>query len=156
MPTTTPSADRHRLEAIWPSEVLRDGFCAVPNFFLRNYHRLKVTPTEAMLLVHVFSYRWDRRAPFPSVPTLARQMGLSPTQVRRHLRSLEDKELIVRDRVSGGPSKLRVGALIARLVRLEAEDAAAADRDAADDWDTYLRDAEPLEGLGPAVDNIAR
>lgn len=103
---------------VWTERLTAGGWAPVSNYFLRNYHRLGITHTEAMLIVHLFSYKWDERSPFPSMPTLAKEMGVSPTQARVHTRSLVKKGFLHREHRSGRPSLLHLNGLLQALHKL--------------------------------------
>src|ERR1700722_5875538 len=69
--------------ARWKHERLFSrGYLAVPIAFLEHYARLKkyggLTHAEAMFILHVMSFKWGERAPFPSYATLAKRMGTGP------------------------------------------------------------------------------
>ncbi|QDU54411.1 hypothetical protein Pan181_05920 [Aeoliella mucimassa] len=49
-----------------------------------------------MLLVHIMARKWDENLPFPSVSKLAEEMGLSVSQLRARLSTLEKKGIIKR------------------------------------------------------------
>lgn len=72
------------------------GFTAVPQLFLECYHELKVNSSEAMVIIHLLSYKWNEKKPFPRLNTLANRMGLGESTVRGHLASLEKKGLVKR------------------------------------------------------------
>lgn len=87
--------------ARWKHEKLFGrGYLAVPIAFLEHYARLKkfggLTHAEAMFILHVMSFKWGERAPFPSYATLAKRMGTSPKTVQRQAKALEDKGYLVR------------------------------------------------------------
>jgi hypothetical protein len=75
----------------WTTELTKDGWTAVSNFFLENYSRLSppLTTPEAMLVIHLMSFKWNEKLPFPGFKTLATRMGISQTAVRGHARRLD-------------------------------------------------------------------
>ena len=96
----------HRIAARWTPRLAAQGYTAVTNVFLEAYAELVTGPgerglnsTEAMLIVHLMSFKWDGRLPFPKVGLLARRMGLTTRAVRAALKSLEDRGLVARERV---------------------------------------------------------
>jgi hypothetical protein len=47
-----------------------------------------LTPTQAMLVLHLMSFKWRDGAPFVSYDTLAGRMNLSAKMVQRHAKTL--------------------------------------------------------------------
>jgi DNA-binding transcriptional ArsR family regulator len=89
-----PAVDRSIAARLTPR--LAHKFCAVPSFFLSNYSQLKphagargLNSTEAMTVIQLLDYKWDKRAPFPTVGALADRMGLKPRTVRAAIKNLE-------------------------------------------------------------------
>jgi DNA-binding MarR family transcriptional regulator len=75
-----------------------------------------------MLVIQLMDFKWDERAPFPSVGRLAKRMGLTPRAVRAALRSLETSGFIKREYShDGGPNRYHFGGLFAALERLLGE-----------------------------------
>lgn len=70
-----------------------------------------------MLIIHLMSFKWDRKRPFPSVAKLAQKLGLSHGQVRAHIRSLEKRDLIERIERSGRSNEFEFKGLIEALER---------------------------------------
>lgn len=93
----------------WQHEALFDhGFVMTPTFFLRAYAHLKpfcLTHGEAMFVIHVMQYKWDEQAPFPSYPTIARQMGVSAKSAQRYAASLEQKKFLKRESRTGATNR---------------------------------------------------
>lgn len=78
-----------------------------------------LTPTEALLIVHLISYKWDERAPFPTLATLAKRMGLTTRAVRNALSSLESMGYLRREvDKRGAPSKYHFEGLFSALEQL--------------------------------------
>lgn len=94
---------------------LSKSYTPVPSIFLDHYRELKVTPTEAMVVVHLLSYKWTPKHPFPRLSVIADKMGLTPTTVRSYLRSLEDKKLLKRIYRSGQSNEFDLSPLFAKL-----------------------------------------
>ena len=58
-------------EQKWGKAVMGLGFCIVPSLLLRAQQRLKLTPTQLAILMHLADYWWDvGRKPFPTKKTL--------------------------------------------------------------------------------------
>lgn len=76
------------------------GFVAVPNVLLTYFTRLKVSPTEFLVLLNLMAHWWSAEArPFPRVATIARRMDASPRTVQRALNRLRALGLIDWQRV---------------------------------------------------------
>jgi hypothetical protein len=85
----------------WGSEVVSAGFTSVPNHLLSINQFVgkenRLTPTELLTLLQILSAWWDaNKLPFPSKPTIAKRLGVSPRQVQRALNGLEEKGYISR------------------------------------------------------------
>lgn len=58
------------------------GFCIIPSLLLHAQARLKMTPTQLAIVIHLADYWWDvDRKPWPSKATLGERVCLSPRQV---------------------------------------------------------------------------
>lgn len=122
-------AKSYSVDKRW-GDTLAKPFTPVSLFFLKNYSKLNalpnargLTPTEAMLIVHLMSYKWDDRDPYPTVPMLAKLMGIAPRTVRNHLKTLEDHRLITRKRSPyGGSNRYDMSGLIRALEELQAKE----------------------------------
>ena len=80
-------------------ELLQSGYVVVPTDFLRYYSLLKpysLTHGEALFVIHLMEFKWDRAAPFPSYGTLARRMGVTTKMARRYAQKLEQKGFLER------------------------------------------------------------
>lgn len=109
------AAPRWRLDKRLTPALTARGFTAVPSVFLDRYHELDVTSAEAMVIVHLLSYKWSSRNPFPRLAVLAEKMGLTTTSVRSHLRSLENKGLLKRVSRAGHSNEFDLAPLFAKL-----------------------------------------
>lgn len=84
-------------ERKWGRAVIERGFCIVPSLLLRAQQRLKLSPTQLALLMHLADYWWDvNRKPYPSKATLGERLGLSPRQVQRYVAELEKMGYVTR------------------------------------------------------------
>src|SRR6267154_1665070 len=74
-------------------ELFATGFIVVPHSFLHRYAALKppLTPGEALFVLHLMSFKWDRDLPYPSYKTLAQRMGITDKMARRYAQSLDKK-----------------------------------------------------------------
>ena len=118
------SIQRYPIEERWSPAVASKGFSAVPTVFLNSYAQLGITPTEAMLIIHLMSYKWDNRRPFPSVAKLCAKLGLSDGQVRSILRRLEkEKKFVTRIHRIGRSNEFDFTPLIHALEQLQEQEA---------------------------------
>ncbi len=113
----------------WTPTLVKDGWTPISDFFLRNYARLQppLTSLEAMLVVHLMTYKWDEAAPFPAFKTLAKRMGVSVTAVRARARHLEGKKYLRRIKRVGGTNRFDLRPLFAALEKLQAQSQAVDD-----------------------------
>ena len=86
---TSPGAGSARRE-----DLLRAGYTILPNVLLRHYAAVDMTEAELVLVLELWTYWWDERAPFPSVATLAAHMGRTPRQIQQHVERLRRKGLL--------------------------------------------------------------
>lgn len=105
---------------------LAQNWTPISDYFLKNYHRLRITHIEAMVVIHLMSFKWDANAPFPSLKTVARRMGVTDTAVRNHIRSLVKKGMLHRQIVKGTTNRFFLEPLFARLEQLMDEELATA------------------------------
>lgn len=120
---------KQSIEARWTKALARQ-FCPVSSYFLANYHRLRphpnargLTSTEAMLIIQLIDHKWDDRAPYPTLRTLASRMGLSVRGVRNALQSLSELGYVRRElSMTGGPTRYHLDGLNKALEALMADD----------------------------------
>lgn len=126
MPAKKPQDVTNRdVGSRWTPALAKAGWTPISDFFLANYHRLKITHSEAMVLIHILSFKWDAGAPFPALKTIAKRMGLTPVSVRSHLRNLEKKGLIEREMQVGTTNRFHLRRLFESLEKLQREDRVA-------------------------------
>lgn len=109
----------------WTPTIATKGFTMVPLVFLENYRALNITASEAMLIVHIASFKWTREAPFPSMSSLAELMGCSERNIRKMCNSLESVGYLQRVGREGRSNQFDLSGLYRKLeglVRLEDED----------------------------------
>ena len=79
------------LEERWGSALTHRGWTAVPNLLLEYQGRLQLKDQEVILLMHIMKFWWEKdKLPYPSVKTLAKQLGKDERSVRRSLKRLEE------------------------------------------------------------------
>jgi DNA-binding MarR family transcriptional regulator len=130
MPTPPPSKDKEKrkLEDRFSRQVVGSyGFTQLPNLLLFAQARLKITPTQFNVLLHLVQHWWDAdRAPHPKIERIARRMGKSERMVLRYLGGLEKAGLIKREHRYRGKQKqissaYKLDGLRQRLIELEPE-----------------------------------
>lgn len=121
-----------KVERIWGGGGLGTKFTPVSDYFLRNAYRLVngngLNSSEVMFLIHVLSHKWDDRAPFPALTTIATRMGINVRNVRKIAKRLEELGLLQRELSKhGGRSRYHLDGLFAELEKLKAADQASED-----------------------------
>ena len=117
--------DKRSVETRWTPKLAKK-FCMISSFFLANHHRLpahgpgtrSLNSTEVLILIHIVDYKWDARAPFPAVKTLAKRMGITDRAVRAALQTLENAGYLQRERTAGGPNRYHLQGLFDALEKL--------------------------------------
>ena len=114
-------------ERKWGKAVMDLGFCIVPSLLLRAQARLRLSPTQLAVLMHLADYWWDvERKPWPKKQTLGDRLNLSARQVQRHIAQLEEMGYVKRiERTAPHKGKLSneydLSGLVQRLQELEPE-----------------------------------
>ena len=101
----------------WTPKLAKAGWTPVSDIFLDSYAQLQpaMTHGEAMLVVHLLRYKWDEAPPFPGLKTLASQMGITDTAVRKICRQLEKKGYLIRRARTGSTNRFRLEPLFESL-----------------------------------------
>ncbi len=99
----------------WTPNLMSDGFTPISNAFLEHYAQIGITSPEAMLLIHLISYKWDEKHPYPKFSRLAAKMKISETAVRAHARHLEEKQLLRRVKRPGTTNQFDLAPLFRKL-----------------------------------------
>lgn len=104
----------------WSAYLLegKPGYTPVPNYFLDHYHELEpydLTHGEAMFIIHLMSFKWTEKSPYPAYKTIAKRMGISDKQTRRLAKSLEQKKLLEREVKQNKTNKFHLAKLITAL-----------------------------------------
>jgi hypothetical protein len=73
--------------------LFNDGYLSVPNKFLRSYALLNppLTPGEALFVLQLMTFKWDRALPFPAYKKISKAMGVTDKMARRYAQGLERK-----------------------------------------------------------------
>lgn len=121
------SENKQEIDFRWGVPALdkaREGGSEVPGFVLRNYHKLGITPTEMMLIIHLSAYHFnsEKGVSRPSLKTISAMMGFKKDDsVRNHLKSLEKRELVTVKRAKGKCSVYNFQAVSVRCLSLDQE-----------------------------------
>ncbi|MFY0562630.1 helix-turn-helix domain-containing protein [Archangium lansingense] len=95
--------------------IAQRGFTPISSAFLSYYAQLNITVGEAMLLIHLMSFKWTRDAPFPAISRLAKLMGCSERNIRKLCASLESVGYLKRVGRSGTSNQFDLSGLYAKL-----------------------------------------
>jgi DNA-binding MarR family transcriptional regulator len=83
------------LKAIWYGLEAKK-FTAVPNTFLDHAAKWGLKMAHVVLVFHLLKYKWTPEHPFPSISTLAAEMGVDARTVRGWIEDLEKLGLLRR------------------------------------------------------------
>ena len=111
----------HEIGKRWTSGLATRGFTPIVQPFLEHHCQLQITPTEAMLVVHLMSFKWDASAPFPSMTKLAGRLGCTERYVRKLCVRLEQFGYLKRYGRLGTSNQFDLDGLFAELEKREAE-----------------------------------
>lgn len=78
----------------WEPDLYVGGFTSFPTLLFRHYTALGIGEAELVLLLQLWTYWWDERAPFPSVGTLAERMGKGERQIQHYVEQLRKRGLL--------------------------------------------------------------
>jgi predicted transcriptional regulator len=93
-PVAAPSIKDKWQGAVGP----RSGFVAVPMALLRLQTKLKLTPTDLVVLVNLLAHWWQSdRNVFPRSTTIATRMGVDKRTVQRSTQKMVKAGLIERE-----------------------------------------------------------
>jgi Helix-turn-helix domain len=103
-------------------DLFTDGFVAVPHRFLHRYASLNpaLSGGEALFVLHLMSFKWDRELPYPSYKTIAQRMGITDKMVRRYAQSLDKKGYLRRQYQVRSANRFDLTGLFEALSRLAA------------------------------------
>lgn len=102
------------------SALFSEGFLSVPNRFLRRYASLKppLTPGEALFVLQLMTFKWERAAPFPAYRRIARAMGVTDKMARRYAQGLQKKGYLIRQFQERAPNKFDLTGLFEALAEI--------------------------------------
>ena len=84
-----------RLEIMWGTRLLDDGFTSIPNILIRNYRKLGIEHGEWGFICTVLTFKHDHNDPYPSRKTLAEMLCCSERQIEKWVSSLVSKNLLL-------------------------------------------------------------
>jgi predicted transcriptional regulator len=98
------------------------GFVAIPLALLRLQTKLKLTPTDMVVLINLLAHWWDpARAVFPRSATIAVRMGVAKRTVQRSTQKMVKAGLIDRTFLDYGDGKRRTFQFTPLAARLAKE-----------------------------------
>lgn len=86
---------------------IRMGSVSVPHLLLTSYAKLKLTETEAMLLIHLIGYIEKEKNDFPTIEEIQQRMSVSNEQVIQALQKLLKQGFISIDEETEPSSGIR-------------------------------------------------
>jgi DNA replication protein len=81
------------------AEAYLDGAVSIPYALLRTYRALKLSDTEAMLLIHLLAFRQLEQNEFPTIEQLQERLGASASIVGQAMQKLVKQGLVGIDEV---------------------------------------------------------
>ena len=81
------------------AEAYMDGAVSIPYALLRTYRALKLSDTEAMLLIHLIAFRQLEQNEFPTIEQLQERLGASASVVGQAMQKLVKQGLVGIDEV---------------------------------------------------------
>jgi hypothetical protein len=101
-----------------------EGFLSVPTRFLRRYASLNppLTTGEALFVLQLMTFKWERAAPFPSYGSIAKAMGVTDKMARRYAQRLQKKGYLIRQFQYRAPNKFDLTGLFEALAGTLATD----------------------------------
>lgn len=73
---------------------MKNGWIPVSRTFLKTYASKGITPTEAMVILHMLAREWVDGKIIPSSTQLAEEMGIHARTVKRAIKGLKDKGVL--------------------------------------------------------------
>jgi len=104
-------------------ELFAEGFLCVPHRFLQQYASLQppLTPSEALFVLQLMTFKWEEAAPFPSYSRLAKAMGVTHKMTRRYAQQLQRKGYLRREYQNQDTNKFDLTGLFQALSKRAAE-----------------------------------
>ena len=120
-----PDPKLKQSERKWGAAVMKHGYCIFPSILLQAQARLCINAQQMMVLLQLAEHWWTEEGKiFPSKTVLGDRIGLSAKQIQRHMRVLEQKNLVKRiPRTLPGRGKTSneydLSGLVAKLKQIE-------------------------------------
>lgn len=103
-------------------EAAYGGFQAVPDLLLKSQAKLKISPTDMVVLLNVLMHWWyPDDKPFPRSGSISKRIGVTPRTVQRSIQNLEEAGLLIRE-TSNGRTYLNPEPLVDRLEKIAPTD----------------------------------
>src|SRR3990167_9457469 len=91
------SPEQKQSEKKWGVAVMKLGYCILPSVLLQAQARLLINAQQMIVLLQLVEHWWTADGKvYPSKDTLADRIGLTPKQIQRHIKVLEQKVLVQR------------------------------------------------------------
>lgn len=91
------SPEQKQSEKKWGVAVMKLGYCILPSVLLQAQARLLINAQQMIVLLQLVEHWWTADGKvYPSKDTLADRIGLTPKQIQRHIKVLEQKGLVQR------------------------------------------------------------
>ena len=91
------SPEQKQSEKKWGVAVMKLGYCILPSVLLQAQARLLINAQQMIVLLQLVEHWWTADGKvYPSKDTLADRIGLTPKQIQRHIKVLEQKGLVKR------------------------------------------------------------
>ncbi|MGH7195297.1 MAG: hypothetical protein ACREGA_00790 [Candidatus Saccharimonadales bacterium] len=107
--------DNYDFVSKWTSAIARSGHTAIPNLLIEKQAQLGITNGELAVLLGLLRHKWTSSDPYPAVSTLSGYSGMASQTIRKHLRSLEAKDIIKRKYRKASSSEYDFSPLTKRL-----------------------------------------
>lgn len=84
--------DKWSVENRYSIQIAEPGnFDNRPAILLNRPDRLGLKPGPAMFAIVVLGFKWTEENPYPSIPTIAKKLGVYPRTAQRYRQTLIDK-----------------------------------------------------------------
>ncbi len=90
VPLPLTRKERRRAADKWTAQVIAHGYTPLPSLLLKAQAKLKLTPVQLNVLLHVIEPWWDAdRLPWIAKDTIAQRMRKTPRSIQRVITQLE-------------------------------------------------------------------
>ena len=113
------AVDPRAVEELWGGAVTAaSGFVALPMCLLRLQSKLRLSPTDLVVMSNLLAHRWKASdAVFPRTTTIANRMGVTPRTVQRSAEKMIKAGLMERVKLANGMRAYRFDLLNKLLSR---------------------------------------